>query len=286
MGNHGRAIIKYYRLDSTDMMAIFEQPGADASNSGKSSLKKSKTAFSYSKSLMNAIPSEDMVFAQKLSDVVNEVITYLYDVPFFVPDIDRFKRGDYAGKFIPEKYLIKGGKLNKVAPELYDGEKKGYYSVWGLPIYDVSQVETGEMWDMSGCFSFSKYDHLQVVNELVLLNLDSFQDQAREGSLKRIRETQYKQALSLLVGLKESLKKEREVVEKAGKLNKTRIKILAEIEAHLNKIIPPAEKTLNDALQQNKFIYSLNNPQGKPKKIELKDAGIANTEYTTGNIRN
>lgn len=165
-------------------------------------------------------------------------------------------------------------------------EKKGYYSVLGLPIYDVAQVETGEIRDTSGCFSFSKYDKLRVVNELVLLNLDSFQDEARDGSLDRIRQTQYKQTLSLLAGLKKSMDEERQVLAKAGKLNKIREQMIAEIENHLEKIIPPAEKTLNEALQQKKFIYSLNNPQGKPKKIELKKAGIANTEYTTGNIRN
>lgn len=284
--NHSRVIIKYYRLDSSDMMAIFEPPVVEASNADRSPAKKSKTAFSYSKTLEKAIPSEDMVYSRKLSDTVNEVITYLYDVPFFIPDMDRFKRGDYAGKFIPEKYLIKGSKLNKVSPELYDVEKKGYYARWGLPIYDVAQVETGEIRDVSGCGFLSEYDKLQVVNELVLLNLDSIENGLRDRALDRIRQTQYKQTLFLLEGLKKVPDLERQANANSGKLNKIREQMIAEVEKHLQKIIPPAEKTLNEALQQKKFIYSLNNPQGKPKKIELKDAGIVKTEYTTGNVRN
>lgn len=284
--NHNRTIIKYNRLDSSDMMAIFESPVVEASNADRSPAKKSKTAFSYSKTLEKAIPSEDMVYSRKLSDTVNEVVTYLYDVPFFIPDMDRFKRGDYAGKFIPEKYLIKGTKLNKVSPELYDVEKKGYYARWGLPIYDVSQVETGEIRDVSGCDCFSKYDKLNAVNELILLNLDPFENKLRDIMIDLVRETQYKQTLSLLEGLKKVPDLERQANDKSGKLNKIREQMIAEVEKHLQKIIPSAEKTLNEALQQKKFIYSINNPQGKPKKIELKDAGIANTEYTTGNVRN
>lgn len=91
--NHNRIIISHLKLDSSKIMAVFEPPVVEASNTGRSSAKKSKTAFSYSKTLEKAIPSEDMVFSRKLSDTVNEVITYLYDVPFFIPDMDRFKRG-------------------------------------------------------------------------------------------------------------------------------------------------------------------------------------------------
>lgn len=276
--NHNRTIIKYSKLESSDLMAIFEP----------TTVKNSKTAFVLSKSLIRTLSEEDKEYAQKLSDVVNEVITYLFEVPFFIPDKNRLDRGDYDGKFIPEKYLVRGKKIDKISPELYDPNKKGLYKRWGLPVYDISQIETGKIMDPSGCSFYSEYmpNHLIGVNELVLINIDSPEDGNRDYPLDYMRKYPYKQALSLLEKLGKVPDAERQVNATAGKLNKDREQMIAEIEKHLQKIIPPAEKTLNDALQQKKFIYSLNNPQGKPKKIELKDAGIAKTEYTTGNVRN
>ena len=264
----GRAIVTHHKLDASKMMAIFEPVTGN------------RPFFEIPEKVMNTFPETDQVYARHLTEVVNEVVSYVFEVPFFIPDMKRFDRGDYAGKFIPEKYLITGKKLDRVPQGLVDPDKKDLYARWGWPVYDLSQVETGEIRDVSGCFYFSEYDKLKVVDNLVVLNLDMAEDKNKDKSLNHIRFHQYKRAQKDLEILKRAPAAEREALRAAGNLTPAREKVLTVLEKRLEKIIPPAEQLLQDALDQKKFIFNLRQPDRQPKR--MKRVGIMNVEFTSG----
>lgn len=271
----GRTIVWHHKLDASKMMAIFEPVTGN------------RPFFEIPEKVMNTFPEADQVYARHLTEVVNEVVSYVFEVPFFIPDMKRFDRGDYAGKFIPEKYLIKGKRLDRVPKGLVDPDKKDLYSRWGWPVYDLSQVETGEIRDVSGCFYYSEYDKLKVVDRLVVLNLDMADETIKWGfhinkqaSIDAIRIYQYERAQKDLEILKRAPAAEREALRAAGNLTPAREKVLTVLEKRLEKIIPPAEQLLQDALDQKKFIFNLRQPDRQPKR--MKRVGIMNTEFTSG----
>ena len=264
----GRTIVWHHKLDASKMMAIFEPVTGN------------RPFFEIPEKVMNTFPEADQVYARRLTEVVNEVVSYVFEVPFFIPDMKRFDRGDYAGKFIPEKYLITGKKLDRVPKGLVDPDKKDLYARWGWPVYDLSQVETGEIQDVSGCFYFSEYQKLKVVDNLVVLNLDMAEDKNKDKSLNRIRLYQYERAQKDLEILKRAPAAEREALRAAGDLTPAREKVLTVLEKRLEKIIPPAERVLQQALDQKKFIFNLRQPDRQPKR--MKRVGIMNTEFTSG----
>ena len=264
----GRTIVWHHKLDASKMMAIFEPVTGN------------RPFFEIPEKVMNTFPEADQVYARRLTEVVNEVVSYVFEVPFFIPDMKRFDRGDYAGKFIPEKYLIKGKRLDRVPKGLVDPDKKDLYARWGWPVYDLSQVETGEIRDVSGCFYFSEYDKLKVVDNLVVLNLDMAEDKNKDKALNHIRFHQYERAQKDLEILKRAPAAEREALRAAGDLTPAREKVLTVLEKRLEKIIPPAEQLLQEALDQKKFIFNLRQPDRQPKR--MKRVGIMNTEFTSG----
>lgn len=264
----GRTIVLHHKLDASKMMAIFEPVTGN------------RPFFEIPEKVMNTFPETDQVYARHLTEVVNEVVSYVFEVPFFIPDMKRFDRGDYAGKFIPEKYLITGKKLDRVPQGLIDPDKKDLYARWGWPVYDLSQVETGEIRDVSGCFYYSKYDKLKVVDNLVVLNLDMAEDKNKQDSIDLIRIYQYKRAQKDLEILKRAPAAEREALRAAGNLTPAREKVLTVLEKRLEKIIPPAERVLQQALEQKQFIFNLRQPGGQPKRMSR--VGIMNTEFTSG----
>lgn len=264
----GRTIVWHHKLDASKMMAIFEPVTGN------------RPFFEIPEKVMNTFPETDQVYARHLTEVVNEVVSYVFEVPFFIPDMKRFDRGDYAGKFIPEKYLITGKKLDRVPKGLVDPDKKDLYARWGWPVYDLSQVETGEIQDVSGCFYYSEYQELKVVDNLVVLNLDMAEDKNKQDSIDLIRIYQYERAQKDLEILKRAPAAEREALRAAGNLTPAREKVLTVLEKRLEKIIPPAERVLQQALDQKQFIFNLRQPGGQPKRMSR--VGIMNTEFTSG----
>lgn len=273
----GRTIVWHHKLDASKMMAIFEPVTGN------------RPFLEIPKNVMKTFPEADQVYARRLTEVVNEVVSYVFEVPFFIPDMKRFDRGDYAGKFIPEKYLITGKKLDRVPQGLVDPDKKDLYARWGWPVYDLSQVETGEIRDVSGCFYYSEYQKLKVVDQLVVINLDMTMekglvslagDSPKERAIDHIRICQYKRGLKDLEILKQAPAAEREALRAAGNLTPAREKVLTTLEKQLKKIIPPAERVLQRALDQKQFIFNLYQPSGKPKRMSR--VGIMNTEFTSG----
>ena len=264
----GRIIVWHHKLDSSKMMSIFEP------------IKGGQPFFTIPDKVISRFPEADQVYARQLTEVVNEVVSYLFEVPFFIPDMDRFNRGDYAGKFIPEKYLLTGESLDRVPAGLVDPEKKDLYSRWGWPVYDLSQVETGEIRDVSGCFWYSKYQELKVVDRLVVLNLDMAEEKNRQGAINFIRIYQYKRALQDLEILKQAPDAEREALRAEDNLTPARAKVLSVLEKQLDKIIPSAERVLQQALDDKRFIFSLRQPDRQPKR--LTRVGVMNTEFTSG----
>lgn len=264
----GRIIVWHHKLDSSKMMSIFEP------------IKGGQPFFTIPDKVISRFPEADQVYARQLTEVVNEVVSYLFEVPFFIPDMDRFNRGDYAGKFIPEKYLLTGESLDRVPVGLVDPEKKDLYSRWGWPVYDLSQVEIGEIDDPSGCFWYSEYQKLKVVDSLVVLNLDMAEEKNRQGAINFIRIYQYERALKDLEILKQAPDAEREALRAEDNLTPARAKVLSVLEKQLDKIIPSAERVLQQALDDKRFIFSLRQPDRQPKR--LTRVGVMNTEFTSG----
>lgn len=266
-----RIIVRHHKLDADKMMAIFEPAGGG------------KPFFTIPENVLKTFPEADQAYAKKLSAVVNESVSFLFDVPFFVPDMERFKRGDYAGKFIPEKYLLTGKRLDRVPAGLVDPDKKDLYNRWGWPVYDLSQVETGEIQDVSGCFLSSEYSKLKVVDHLILLNLDMTDPENETDAIEYIQVVQYKRALTSLDLLKKAPAAERDALRTNGELTPAREKIISVIEKQLDKVIPPAERLLQqgvDNMGKKQFIYSLRQPGGKPQRLQR--ISVMKPEYTSG----
>lgn len=248
-----RVVVYHFKLDAIKMMATFE-PVPNA-----------KPFFTIPDNILNAFSPEDRAYAETLRDVVNENISFLFDVPFFVPNMELFKRNEYGGKFIPEKYLITGEKLAAVPAELVDERKREIQSRWGYPIYDVSQVETGKIKDPSGCFFDSQYRYMKVVDSLVLLNLDMVDHEV--GSMRELQSVQYSRAEKNLTLLQEAMANEADYLKAQNQWTPNRAKVLTVLQRQLDKLIPPAEKLLQDTLKKGEFIYTLRNPKGKPPLV-------------------
>ena len=127
---------------------------------------------------------------------------------------------------------------------------------------------------------FSEYDKLKVVDNLVVLNLDMAEDKNKDKSLNHIRYHQYKRAQKDLEILKRAPAAEREALRAAGNLTPAREKVLTVLEKQLDKIIPSAERVLQQALDDKRFIFSLRQPDRQPKR--LTRVGVMNTEFTSG----
>lgn len=245
-----RVVVYHFKLDASKMMATFEP------------VPTAKPFFTIPDSILKTFSPEERAYAETLRDVVNKNISFLFDVPFFVPNMELFKRNEYGGKFIPEKYLITGEKLAAVPAELVDERKREIQSRWGYPIYDVSQVETGKIDDLSGCFFHSEYRRMKVVDSLVLLNLDMVDNEV--GSLWKLQSVQYKRAQKDLTLLQEAMANEADYLKAQDQWTPNRAKVLTVLQRQLDKLIPPAEKLLQDTLKKGEFIYTLRNPKGKP----------------------
>ena len=114
----------------------------------------------------------------------------------------------------------------------------------------------------------------------MVLNLDMAEDKNKDKSLNHIRFHQYERAQKDLEILKRAPAAEREALRAAGDLTPAREKVLTVLEKRLEKIIPPAERVLQQALDQKQFIFNLRQPGGQPKRMSR--VGIMNTEFTSG----
>ncbi|MGN1324880.1 MAG: hypothetical protein ACI4YA_00835 [Candidatus Spyradenecus sp.] len=246
-------MVYHFKLDGSKMMATFEP------------VPTAKPFFTIPDSILKTFSPEERAYTETLRDVVNENISFLFDVPFFVQNMELFKRNEYGGKFIPEKYLITGEKLAAVPAELVDERKREIQSRWGYPIYDVSQVETGKIDDPSGCFFHSEYRRMKVVDSLVLLNLDMVDHEI--GSMRELQSVQYSRAEKNLTLLQEAMANEADYLKAQDQWTPNRAKVLTVLQRQLDKLIPPAEKLLQDTLKKGEFIYTLRNPKGKPPLV-------------------
>lgn len=262
----GRMVIYHQELDASKMMAVFE-PVLNA-----------KPTVTIPDALMRPLSKEEKEYAKTLLSVVNENISFLFDVPNFVPDMDRFNRGDYAGKFIPRKHMLKNGKkLEKLAEKgLVNSEKVAIYTRWGWPVYDLSQIETDRIMDGSGCFFSSDYTLMQYVNKLTLLNFDCVEPENKAKSLDLIWKAQKEQLEKGLDILEKAPSAELEALEKAGKATPGMKKVIAEIEKQLKKKVECGRKLIGE----KKDIYILSKPNEKPKKF--KKVYLMGVEYTSG----
>ena len=248
-----RVVIYHFKLDGSKMMATFEP------------VPTAKPFFTIPDSILKTFTPEERAYAETLRDVVNENISFLFDVPFFVPNMELFKRNEYGGKFITEKYLITGEKLAAVPAELVDERKREIQSRWGYPIYDVSQVETGKIKDPSGCFFHSEYRYMKVVDSLVLLNLDMVDHEI--GSMRELQSVQYSRAEKNLTLLQEAMANEADYLKAQNQWTPNRAKVLTVLQRQLDKLIPPAYQLIEDTWKKGEFIYTLRNPKGKPPLV-------------------
>ena len=248
-----RVVVYHFKLDGGKMMATFEP------------VPTAKPFFTIPDNILKTFAPDERAYAESLRDVVNENVSFLFDVPFFVPNMDMFHRNEYGGKFIPEKYLITGDKLAEVPAELVDERKRDMQIRWGYPIYDVSQIETGKIDDPSGCFFDSEYRRMKVVDSLVLLNLDMVDHEV--GSLWKIQSVQYKRAQKSLAVLQEAMANEAAYLKSQNQWTPNRAKVLTVLKRQLDKVIPPAYQLIENTLKKGEFIYTLRNPKGKPPLV-------------------
>ena len=248
-----RVVVYHFKLDGGKMMATFEP------------VPTVKPFFTIPDNILKTFAPDERAYAESLRDVVNENVSFLFDVPFFVPNMDMFHRNEYGGKFIPEKYLITGDKLAEVPAELVDERKRNMQIRWGYPIYDVSQIETGKIGDPSGCFFHSEYRRMKVVDSLVLLNLDMVDHEY--ASLVKMRYIQYTRAQKSLDVLKSAIANEPDYLKSQNQWTPNRAKVLTVLKRQLDKVIPPAEKLLTDSIKNKEFIYTLKQPKGTPPLV-------------------
>lgn len=265
-----RIVVAYYELDPSLMMATFE-PVPDA-----------KPFFTVPDKVLKTFSDEERAYTETLRDVVNENISFLFDVPFFVPDMDMFRRNEYGGKFIPEKYLVSGDKVDLIPSHLVDDRKRDIQKRFGFPIYDVTQVETGRISNTSTCFYQSEYDKMQVVDRLVLLNLDMMDHEY--ASLVEMRYNQYERGQRALQSLQEAVAQEANYLKANGQWTSKKQMVLNQLKKEMDKKIPPAIQQLADAIKQKKFIYSLNQPDRQPRLARQRDV-TKPAPYTSGRLR-
>lgn len=265
-----RIVVRYYELDPSLMMATFE-PVPNA-----------KPFFTVPDKVLKTFSDEERAYTETLRDVVNENISFLFDVPFFVPDMDMFRRNEYGGKFIPEKYLVSGDKVDLIPTHLVDDRKRDIQKRFGFPIYDVTQVETGRIYNSSTCFYHSEYDKMQVVDRLVLLNLDMMDHEY--ASLVKMRYIQYDRGRSALQSLQKAVTQEADYLKANGQWTSKKQMVLNQLKKEMDKVIPPAIQQLEDAMKQDKFIYSLNQPDRQPRLARQRDV-TKPAPYTSGRLR-
>ncbi len=265
-----RIVVEYNELDSSDMMATFE-PVPDA-----------KPFFTVPDKVLKTFSDEERAYTETLRDVVNENISFLFDVPFFVPDMEMFHRNEYGGKFIPEKYLVSGDKVDLIPAHLVDDRKRDIQKRFGFPIYDVTQVETGRISSGSACFYHSEYDKMQVVDSLVLFNLDVVNNEI--VALMRMRIVQYDRVKKGFDLLQKAVAQEADYLKDNGQWTLKKQMVLNQLKKEMDKVIPPAIQQLEDAYKQKKFIYSLNQPDRQPRLARQRDV-TKPAPYTSGRLR-
>lgn len=265
-----RIVVRYYELDPSLMMATFE-PVPDA-----------KPFFTVPDKVLKTFSDEERAYTETLRDVVNENISFLFDVPFFVPDMEMFHRNEYGGKFIPEKYLVSGDKVDLIPAHLIDDRKRDIQKRFGFPIYDVTQVETGRISSGSTCFYQSEYDKMQVVDSLILLNLDVVNNEI--GALSHMRIVQYDRVKKGFALMRTALANEADYLKDKGQWTPKIQKVLTQLSKQLEKILPPAEKMMIEYRRNDKFIYSLNQPDRQPRLVRQRDV-TKPAPYTSGRLR-
>lgn len=265
-----RIVIRYYELDPSLMMATFE-PVPNA-----------KPFFTVPDKVLKTFSDEERAYTETLRDVVNENMSFLFDVPFFVPDMEMFHRNEYGGKFIPEKYLVSGDKVDLIPAHLVDDRKRDIQKRFGFPIYDVTQVETGRIYNSSTCFYHSEYDKMQVVDRLVLLNLDMMDHEY--ASLVKMRYIQYDRVKKGFDLLQNAVVNEADYLKANGQWTSKKQMVLNQLKKEMDKVIPPAIQQLDDAYKQKKFIYSLNQPDRQPRLVRQRNV-MKPAPYTSGRLR-
>lgn len=265
-----RIVVRCYELEPSLMMATFE-PVPDA-----------KPFFTVPDKVLKTFSDEERAYTETLRDVVNENISFLFDVPFFIPDMEMFHRNEYGGKFIPEKYLVSGDKVDLIPAHLVDDRKRDIQKRFGFPIYDVTQVETGRISSGSTCFFHSEYDKMQVVDRLVLLNLDMMDHEY--ASLVKMRYNQYERGQRALQSLQEAVAQEANYLKANGQWTSKKQMVLNQLKKEMDKVIPPAIQQLADAIKQKKFIYSLNQPDCQPRLVRQRDV-TKPAPYTSGRLK-
>lgn len=266
-----RIVVYHFKLDSSKMMATFEP------------VKGVQPFLMIPEKVLAGFPEEDKAWAETLMDIVNENMMFLFDVPFFVPDMEMFKNNEYGGKFIPEKYLITGDKVDALPAGYVKEEERELRKRWGVPIYDVSKVELGKIDDPSGCFYHSEYKKMKVVDGLYLLNFDMIDPKNEAGALDAMRRAQYMRAQDDIALLEAALQAEEEDLKAKGTLTPAKKKVLNVLSKQFQKVIPPAKELLTQSIKNKEFITTLKKPKAKPVFARQLDV-MAPAPTTQGTI--
>ncbi len=260
-----------YQLDASNMMATFEPVSANI-----------LPFFTVPADTLKKMSAGDRTYVETLRDVVNENVSFLFDVPFFIPDMTLFRQNEYGGKFIPEKYLVTGDKVDAVPSHLVDPAKRDIQKRWGFPIYDVSQVETGKIKDPSGCSFVSDYRKMKVVDRLILLNFDVVDNEV--GGVYDMKLIQNTRAQKSLAVLEQAMENEEAYLKQTGQWTPAKGQVLTVLKRELGQILRPAQKLVRRALERQEFIYTLRQPKGGGPLSVRRTHVFQPAPFTSGRI--
>ncbi len=321
--------IHHFYIDASNLMARFEPE------------KTAPKFYTISKNELKKMSVSDRAYVEALLDVVNENVSFLFDVPFFIPDMEMLKRNEYGGKFVPEKYLIVGDKLDFVPSHLITPSKLDIQRRWGFPIYDVSQVEIYGFNPLRNCFgSVDNYAtngwgqdipdkpvslRTKVVDRLYFFRFDTMQflkdkrtslfyvsTKQTLRSIFLIRKIQYTRALKSLDILERAMLNEEAYLKKTRQWTGCKRRVLNLLKKELSQILLPAKRLLKDAIEENQeaydelcsireknkakwqkandvfekelFIYTLRQPEGRPRS-ELRHPNVLKpAPFTSGKL--
>ena len=253
--------------------------------------------------LVQNISAEDQKYIDELLAVVNENMAFIGYVPFYKPDLNvlDFDK-ETAGGFIPEKYLLTGEALDRFKTELsapnkkyehvdlshfelqkrlghpvyrlftYEGhEIKPIYTYQAMYVSAVTATETrrrslkpGHLKHDDG-YPFTRYHGMRYVDSLVQIQpgWDVYNDV--DMVLQTVRKVQYTRAQKSLHIIFDGLKEEFEL----QKDNPVRKAVLTSVIQDVRRLGQKWDKMLQTAIDEGKFLFSLNEPNGQRKDIKM-----------------
>ncbi len=259
----GRLAIIQRRVKADQMMAIFARPS------------KIPDYFSIPKQVMARFTDSDQVYAKRLCSILNANLAFIGNVPFFIPDKDRLQRGDYAGKFIPEKFILQGDSAERI-PDALRGDPIdfAYQKIFGYPVYNIAAIEKGRI-SNSTCDLVSYYSSTKAVKSLTLLQFDCIDRTHRKAVLRQIRDTQYNRAITSMEQIISGIKSE--ITTQSN--NPTRVRICTNALNAITPLLKEWKATLMLAMKKKRFVTTLAQPA--PKFTPIDQPRIDGSAETT-----